>query len=161
MPVVVADAARQNVPVQVSAIGNVEPYANVQIKSMATAQVMTVHFTQGQDVKKGQLLFTLDPRSFEADLGKAQGQMAKDVAAAANAQVQAKRYAALFKEGVIAHEQYDQMQSSADQMQAAVESDKAAVQVGEGEPAIHKIYSPIRRTRGRRAGTRREPGEGE
>lgn len=143
VPVVVTEAAQQNVPVEFQAVGNVEPYSNVQIKSMVTAQVMSVHFTQGEDVKKGQLLFTLDPRTFEADLGKAQGQLGRDVAAAANAQVQEKRYASLFKEGVVAREQYDQMQSMADQMQAAVEADKAAVESAKVNLQYTKIYSPI------------------
>jgi membrane fusion protein, multidrug efflux system len=143
VPVVVTNVGQENVPVQVTAIGNVEPYSNVQVKSMVTAQVMSVHFTQGQDVKKGQLLFTLDPRTFQADLAKAQGQLAKDVAAAANAQVQAKRYAALFKEGVVAREQFDQVQSSADQMAAAVDADKAAVESAKVNLQYTKIYSPI------------------
>ncbi len=143
IPVMVADVMQQDVPVQLMAIGNVEPYSNVQVKSMVTAQVMTVHFTQGQDVKKGQLLFTLDPRSFQADLGKAKGQLAKDMSAAANAAVQAKRYSALFKEGVVAREQFDQMQSSADQFEGVLEADKAAVEASKVNLQYTKIYSSI------------------
>lgn len=143
IPVVVLDVVQQDVPVQLAAIGNVEPYSNVQIKSMVTAQVLSVHFTQGQDVKQGQLLFTLDPRSFQAEVSKAQGQLAKDTSAAANSAVQAKRYAALFKEGVVAREQFDQMQSAADQAQGVVEADKAAMEASKVNLKYAKIYSPI------------------
>jgi membrane fusion protein, multidrug efflux system len=115
----------------------------VQVKSMATAQVMQVHFAVGQDVQKGQLLFTLDPRSFQADLAKAEGQLARDEAAAANARVSQKRYQSLLKEGVVAQQQYDEMDSSAAQFDAAVQADKAAVEAARVNLQYAKIYSPI------------------
>jgi multidrug efflux system membrane fusion protein len=130
-------------PVVLTAIGNVTPVQTVQIKSMATAQVMQVHFVVGQEVKKGQLLFTLDPRSFEADLAKAESQLARDQAAAANARVSQKRYQGLLKEGVVAQQQYDEMDSSAAQYDAAVEADKAAVAAARVNLQYTKIYSPI------------------
>ena len=143
VPVVVTTAAQQNIPVVISAIGTVQPYTTVQVKSMVAAQIDKVNFTQGQDVKRGQLLFTLDKRSFEADLQKAIGAMAKDKASAENAAVEAKRYAALLKEGVVAQQQYDQMQSQAAQMAAAVQSDEAAVQSAKVNLQYTNIYSPV------------------
>jgi membrane fusion protein, multidrug efflux system len=143
VPVVVTTAGQQNVPVVISAIGTVQPFTTVQVKSMVAAQIDHVHFTQGQDVRKGQLLFTLDKRSFEADLQKAVGALAKDKASAENAAVEAKRYAALLKEGVVAQQQYDQMQSTAAQMAAAVESDQAAVQAAKVNLQYTNIYSPV------------------
>jgi membrane fusion protein, multidrug efflux system len=143
VPVVVTTAAQQNVPVVISAIGTVQPYTTVQVKSMVAAQIDKVNFTQGQDVKKGQLLFSLDKRSFEADLQKALGALAKDKASAENAAVEAKRYAALLKEGVVAQQQYDQMQSQAAQMAAAVTSDEAAVQSAKVNLQYTNIYSPV------------------
>jgi multidrug efflux system membrane fusion protein len=143
VPVVVTTAAEQNIPVVITAIGTVQPYTTVQVKSMVAAQIDKVNFTQGQDVKKGQLLFTLDKRSFEADLQKAIGAMAKDKASAENAAVEAKRYAALLKEGVVAQQQYDQMQSQAAQMAAAVQSDEAAVQAAKVNLQYTNIYSPV------------------
>ncbi len=143
VPVTVAQADRRDMPVVLTAIGNVTPIQTVQIKSMVTAQVLQVHFTVGQEVKKGQLLFTLDPRSFEADLAKAEGQLARDKAAAANARVSQKRYQGLLKEGVVAQQQYDELESNAAQYDAAVEADKAAVEAARVNLQYAKIYSPI------------------
>jgi multidrug efflux system membrane fusion protein len=110
---------------------------------MVTAQVVKVHFAVGQDLQKGQLLFTLDNRSFAADLAKAEGQLARDKAAATNARVSQTRYAALLKEGVVAQQQYDELESTASQYDAAVEADKAAVEAAKVNLAYTKIYSPI------------------
>ncbi|MDT8070112.1 MAG: efflux RND transporter periplasmic adaptor subunit [Terriglobia bacterium] len=143
VPVTVAKAIRRDMPVVITAIGNVSPVQTVQVKSMVTAEVMQVHFSVGQDVKKGQLLFTLDPRSFQADLAKAEGQLAKDEAAAANARMDQKRYHSLLKEGVVAQQQYDAMDSSAAQYDAAVQADKAAVQSARVNLQYTRIYSPI------------------
>jgi multidrug efflux system membrane fusion protein len=143
VPVTVAQAKRRDMPVVLTAIGNVSPVQTVQVKSMVTAEIMQVHIAVGQDVKKGQLLFTLDPRSFDADLAKAQGQLAKDEAAFANARTDQKRYRSLLKEGVVAQQQYDAMDSSAAQFDAAVQADKAAVESARVNLQYTKIYSPI------------------
>lgn len=143
VPVTVAQAKRRDMPVILTAIGNVSPMQSVQVKSMVTAEIMQVHIAVGQDVKKGQLLFTLDPRSFQADLAKAQGQLAKDEAAAANARTDQKRYHSLLKEGVVAQQQYDAMDASAAQYDAAVQADKAAVESARVNLQYTKIYSPI------------------
>src|SRR3569833_580918 len=96
-PVTVGKAEVKAVPVTVSAVGNITPYTTVQVKSMVTAPVLSANFKPGDFVKKGQLLFALDDSSFKADVMRAEGQLVKDQAAAANAVVQAKRYAALFQ----------------------------------------------------------------
>ena len=142
-PVTTAIAESHDVPLTITSVGNVMAYSTVQVKSMLTAPIAQAHFKQGDFVKKGQLLFALDTRTFEADLAKAKGQLARDIAAAANARQQAKRYAALFKEGVVAREQNDAMQSSADQLDAAIESDKAAVRSAEVNLEYTRINSPI------------------
>ncbi len=142
-PVTVSTAVQRDIPVTVSAVGSVTPYNNVQVKSMVTAQIEKVHFQQGDFVKKGQLLFTLDPRTFEATLAQVKGQLAKDEAAAENARTQATRYAALYKDGVVAREQYDQMRTAADQANATVIADKANVQSAKVNLDYTKVYSPI------------------
>lgn len=142
-PVTVSTAQQRDVPVTVSAVGNITPYSRVEVKSMVTAPVLSVHFKPGDFVKKGQLLYTLDPRSFQADLAKAQGQLAKDVATATNAKTQAARYAALYKEGVVAREQNDIQQATAEQAAATVEADRAAVDTAKINLQYTKIYSPI------------------
>jgi multidrug efflux system membrane fusion protein len=143
VPVVVAKAEQRDVPVTVSAIGTITPLQTVQIKSMVTAQIMKVNFKEGQDVKKGQLLFSLDDRSFKADLLKAQGALAKDIAAGLNARAQQKRMQALLKEGVIAQQAYDEQESMANQFDAAIEADKAAVESSKVNLQYCNIYAPI------------------
>jgi multidrug efflux system membrane fusion protein len=143
VPVTVAKAQQRDVPVSVSAIGTVTPLQTVQIKSMVTAQIMKVHFKEGQNVQKGDLLFTLDDRSFRADLLKAEGALAKDRAGAVNARAQQKRLQALLKEGVVAQQAYDEQESLANQFDAAVEADQAAVESAKVNLQYCKIYAPI------------------
>ena len=81
-PVVVAVAEQRDVPVQLSAIGNVESYQTVQIRSQVNGQIQSIFFKEGQDVHKGQLLFQLDKKPFQADLEKAQGMLQHDEAQA-------------------------------------------------------------------------------
>ncbi len=141
--VTIATAQQKTVPVQVRAIGNVESYTTVGVKPQITGEIMEVHFTEGQDVKKGQLLFTFDPRSFEADLQRAEGTLAKDKATADNDIMQARRYARLYEAGVAAKEQNDDMQSRAEASQANVAADKAAVEYARVQLSYTKIYSPV------------------
>lgn len=143
VPVVVASSVQRDVPVSLTAIGTVSPLQTVQVKSMVTAQIVSVNFQEGQEVKKGQLLFTLDDRSFKAELAKAEGTLARDRAAAANARVMQKRYQALLKEGVIAQQEYDQQESQAAQYDAAAQADLAAVESAKVNLQYTKIYAPI------------------
>lgn len=143
VPVLAAVVEQKDVPLQVRAIGSVEAYSNVSVKTQITGELTGVFFKEGQDVKKGQLLFTLDKRPFEAAVKQAEGMLAKDQAQAANAQAQARRYGALYKAGVVSKEEYDQMQSNADALGAAVVADKAAVENARVQVVYCSIYSPI------------------
>ncbi len=143
VPVVAATVVTRDMPLQVHAIGSVEAYSTVSVKTQITGQLMGVSFREGQEVKKGDLLFTLDKRPFEADVKKQESTLARDKAQAELAHTQVKRYQALFKEGVIAKEQYDQMQSNADALDAAVDADKAAVENARVQLLYCSIYSPI------------------
>jgi multidrug efflux system membrane fusion protein len=143
VPVAVAQAEQRDVPVVLNAVGNITPYSTVQIKTMVSAEISEAHFKEGDFVKKGQLLFQLDPRSFDADLLRAQGQLARDKATAVTARANANRYTALYKEGVIARELYENMVSAADQAEAAVVADQGAVESARVNVTFTKIYSPI------------------
>ncbi len=143
VPILAATVAQKDVPLQVKAIGAVEAYSNVSIKTQITGELTGVHFKEGHDVSKGQLLFTLDRRPFEAALKQAQGMLAKDQAQAANARAQAKRYESLNKAGVVSKEEYEQMQSNADALDAAVIADQAAVENARVQLVYCTIYSPI------------------
>ena len=143
VPVSVAQAEQRDVPIVVNAVGTIAPYSTVQIKTMVSAEISKALFKEGDFVKKGQLLFQLDPRSFDADLLKAKGQLTRDKASAVTARANAARYAALFKEGVIAREQYENMMSVADQSEAAVVADEGAIESARVNVTFTKIYSPI------------------
>jgi multidrug efflux system membrane fusion protein len=143
VPVTIAVAQQRNVPLQVNAIGSVVAYNTVGIKSQVNGEITSVNFKEGDDVRKGQLLFTIDPRPMEADLRRVEATLTKDKATAANDQAQAKRYAALLKEGVVAQQQADQMIAQADASDALVKADEAAVQNARVQLQYTKIYAPI------------------
>jgi multidrug efflux system membrane fusion protein len=141
VPVMVARVASKDVPLQVQAIGTVEAFTTVSVKSQVSAELIEVHFTEGQEVEQGALLFTLDSRPFEVDLRRAEANLARDtaqkkqaeanlardIAQAKNASIQEQRYRALFEKGVTAKETYDAAHASSDALEAAVNADKAAI----------------------------------
>lgn len=143
VPVTVATVEQKTVPVTLQGIGSAQPFSTVGIRSQVGGQILTVNFKEGDDVKKGELLFTIDPRPFEAALAQSQSNLARDKAQAKNARVQAERYTALVKEGVVAKEQYDQAVANADALDATVLADEAAVQTSQVNLSYTKIYSPI------------------
>lgn len=142
-PVVVATAEQRDIPIQISAIGNVEAYQTVQIRSQVNGQIQEILFKEGQDVRKGQLLVRLDKRPFQADLEKAIGQQKHDQAQAENSRLQADRYSALEKQGVVSHEQADQVRTQAKADASAVEADKAAVDAASVQLQYTDIFAPI------------------
>jgi membrane fusion protein, multidrug efflux system len=143
VPILAVAVEQKDVPLQVKAIGAVEAYSNVSVKTQVTGELTGVHFREGQDVSRGQLLFTLDKRPFDAALKQAQGMLARDQAQAANARAQARRYESLNKAGVVSKEEYEQMQSNADALEAAVLADQAAVENARVQLVYCTIYSPI------------------
>jgi membrane fusion protein, multidrug efflux system len=143
VPVLVAKAVEKQVPLELHAIGTGVAVATITVKPQISGQLFEVHFHEGQFVRKGELLFTIDPRPFQASLDQAQGALLKDKAQAANAEVQSSRYARLYEEGVAAKEQYDTISTSAAALQAAVKADEAAVEYARLQLEFCKIYSPI------------------
>lgn len=143
VPVLVASAVRKSVPVQIRAVGNVEAYTTVSVKSQVTGVLMRAHFKEGQDVKKGQLLFTIDPRPFEAALKQAEANLARDTAQLRNLREQVKRYAELVEKQYVSREQFDQIKTNADAAEAVVEADKAAVENAKVQLSYCYIYSPV------------------
>lgn len=142
VPVTVAKAVQKTVPINLTAIGSADAYSSVSIKAQVNAVLEQVHIQEGQYVKKGDLLFTLDARPFEAALAQAQANLARDQAQADLTEVQARRYAALYKAGVAPKEQFDQMQANAEAQQAAVRADQAAVDAAQLQVQYCKIYAP-------------------
>ncbi|HKW97147.1 MAG TPA: efflux RND transporter periplasmic adaptor subunit [Bryobacteraceae bacterium] len=141
VPVTIATVSRKDVPVEIQVIGNVEAYSTISVKAQVGGELTQVHFREGDYVKAGDLLFTIDRRPLQAALNEAEANVARDEAvlgqAEANlvrdtaqqkyAQSQAERYGRLFQAGVVSKDQAEQMQSNADALAAAVNADKAAV----------------------------------
>ena len=143
VPVLVATAVQKTVPVQVRAVGNVEAFSTASIKSQVTGVLTKVHFTEGQNVKKGQLLFTIDPRPLEAALKQAEANLARDTAKLQNSREQARRYADLVKKQYVSQEQYDQIRANAEADEAVVQADVAAVDNAKVQLSYCYIYSPL------------------
>lgn len=143
VPVGLVKVETKDIPVQVKAIGTVEPFATVTIKSQINGEISRVHFTEGKDVRKGEVLFTIDPRQVAASLKQAEANLAKNVAQARNAQEQAGRYAGLVKEGIVTQEQYDQLRTNAEALSASANADRAAVENARVQLSYCTLRSPI------------------
>jgi membrane fusion protein, multidrug efflux system len=143
VPVLVAKAVQKTVAVKLHAIGRVEAYSTVDVKAQISGEVTEVHFHQGQDVKKGDVLFTIDARPFEAALHQAEANLAKDHAQAEQAGADEKRYAFLLKQGVGSQQQYDQAHATAEALRATVTADEAEVQTAKLNLAYTVIASPL------------------
>jgi multidrug efflux system membrane fusion protein len=143
VPVMVVTAVQKAVPLQIRAVGNVEAFSTVSVKSQVTGVLNQAHFKEGQDVKKGQLLFTIDPRPLEAALKQAEANLARDSAQLRNMREQVRRYAELVEKQYVSREQYDQIKTNADAAEAVVNADKAAVENAKVQLSYCYIYSPV------------------
>ncbi len=143
VPVTVSSAVAKTVPVQVEAVGRVLPYAVVSVKSRVDGLVTSVHFKDGQYVKAGELLFTLDRAPYEAQLKQAQANRAKDQAQRENARKLVERNAAVVAKGYVSKEQYDQAVASAAALAATVKADEAAIEIAQLNVQYCSIVSPV------------------
>lgn len=143
VPVLVATATQKTVPLQIKAVGNVEAYSTVSVKSQVTGVITQAHFKEGENVKKGQILFTIDPRPYEAALKQAEANLARDTAQLQNSREQARRYDQLLKKEYVSQEQYDQIRANADAAEAVVQADQAAVENAKVQLSYCYIFSPI------------------
>jgi multidrug efflux system membrane fusion protein len=143
VPVPVSNAVEKDVPVQIKAIGNVEALSTVSVKAQVEGELTIVHFKEGQEVKAGDMLFTIDPRPFEVAVKQAEANLAKDRAQQQNARRQVDRYGSVAKKGYVSQEQYDQISSNEAALEATVKADEAAVENAKLKLAYCFIKSPI------------------
>jgi multidrug efflux system membrane fusion protein len=143
VPVNVAQVVKKDVPLDLRAIGNVESIASVGIKAQVGGELIEVNFEEGQEVKKGDLLFTIQPRLYAVQLAQAEANLARDRAAAENARRDAERNRDLGTKGAISKEQFDQMRSAADAAEATVKADEALVEIAGVRLGYTTIESPI------------------
>jgi multidrug efflux system membrane fusion protein len=156
VPVMAADAIDKPVPLELAAIGNVQAFTTVGVKSQVAGQIVKVHVTEGRDVEPGDLLFTIDPRPFEAavrqaeatvgrdlaqlrqaeaglaqrkaEIQQALANLERDLAQLENARTQERRYRELVEKELIAREQYDNFRTQMSALEATVAADRAAVE---------------------------------
>lgn len=143
IPVSVAVAESKDVPVQIRAIGSVQPYTNVAVRALVGGQLEKVWFREGQDVHRGEMLFTIDPRPSQAALAQAQANLARDQANLKNAESQAARYADLVKKDFVTREEYDKFIAAAESARAVAAADRAAVDNARLQLSYCEIRSPI------------------
>jgi membrane fusion protein (multidrug efflux system) len=123
----VVAARSETVPVVREYVGSVEAYRSVQVRARVEGILERRHFTEGTDVKQGQLLYTIDPLTYEATLRDAEAELARAQADLANARTREARYAPLVKEDAISKQDYDDTVSQLKQAQAAVNAAVAKV----------------------------------
>jgi multidrug efflux system membrane fusion protein len=141
---VIADLAIETaVPIEVSAIGTVQSIAMVTIKSRVDGQISDVHFDEGQDVKEGDLLFTLDNRAFEAQLAQAQAQLERDRAQHERTELELKRQGDLAGRGAAPAQKLEDAQAADKVLEANIRADEAALENARVNLSYTMIRAPI------------------
>ncbi len=143
VPVTTASVVQKAVPIEITVIGSAEPYSTVAIRSQITGQLTAVNFTEGDIVQKGQILFELDRRPLEAALEQSQANLQRDMAQAANAEVQATRFQQLVDRGISPREQADTAKTSVVALNATVEADRAALENAKIQLQYATIAAPL------------------
>jgi len=143
VPVTTAKVVEKPLPLELNVIGSAEAYSTVAVRAQITGALNSVGFQEGDDVRKGQMLFTLDRRPLEAALEQAKANLQKDMAQAANAKSQAQRYQDLAERGIATKEQLDTSRTAATALEATLEADRAAVENAEVQLQYATIVSPL------------------
>ncbi len=143
IPVVTRVAEIRAVPERIGTIGSVQPIAAIAIKARVDTVVDTVHFTEGQEVKAGDPLFTLDARALDAQLRQAQANLERDRANLDKAKGDVKRYAELVRTSAISRTQYDAAVATADAMEGTVKADLAAIEAAKVSLSFTRIAAPM------------------
>ena len=143
VPVTIAPVIQKAMPIEIQVIGSAEPYSTVAIRSQITGLLNAVNFREGDIVRKDQVLFELDKRPLVAALEQAQANLQRDMAQAANAEVQATRLQQLVDRGIAPRDQGDTAKTSVVAMNATVEADRAAVENAKIQIQYATIPSPL------------------
>lgn len=138
-----AKAVAKPMPVMIEAVGTVEPEHSVQVRAQVSGVLQSVQFKEGDTVKAGQLLFQIDPRTFEASYRQAQAQLARDTAQLENAKVQQERLEPLLKREFITRQEFDVAVTSTKSLEATVAADRALVEQARIQLEFSRIYAPI------------------
>ena len=143
VPVTVAQVEKKTVPQQVSAIGTVEPMHTVQVRTQVSGTLVGVHFQEGQEVSKGDLLFTLDARPYQAALAQAQSAVQRDRAKMLDAEANARRFEELAKKEYVTQQQAESARADAVSLKATVAADEAMVEQAKLNLAYCALRAPV------------------
>ena len=143
VPVTVATVVQETVPIRLQAIGNVEAYQTVAVKARVDGQIVTVNFREGDAVKKGEVLFRIDPRPYEAALRQAEANALRDRAARDQARSQEKRYQELLEKNFISKEAYAQIRTNAETAEATAKASQALLENARLNIEYCTIASPL------------------
>jgi len=143
VPVLATNVVERPMSVQVRAIGNVEAFSTVSVRAQVDGLLLAEHFREGQEVKKGDLLFTIDPRPFAESLKQAEANLARDKAQLENARLENQRYEELGKKGVASPQDADKARATFAALRATVQADEAAVSNMKLLLGYTEIRSPI------------------
>ena len=143
VPVTVASVSQETVPIRLQAIGNVEAYSTVALKARVDGQIVEVNFREGAPVKKGDVLFRIDPRPYEAALRQAEANALRDVAARNQARSQDKRYQDLLEKNFVSKEAYAQIRTNAETAEAVAKASQAALENARLNLEYCTIHSPL------------------
>jgi membrane fusion protein, multidrug efflux system len=143
VPVVVAQAEAKDVPVELRNVGNVEAFATVTIRSQITGQITKIHFREGQEVKAGDMLFTIDPRPSEGALKQAQADLKRDQAQLVSVRLEFERTKKLLENGIGSRDDYDKAEAAFHALEATIMADEASVSRAKLQVEFTSIRSPI------------------
>jgi membrane fusion protein, multidrug efflux system len=142
VPVSVAAAARQDVPIHVTGLGTVQASFTIAIHSQVDGIMQEVRFTEGQHVKKGDVLAQIDPRPFQAVLDQAKAKRSQDVATLGGAAKDLERSKTLVVRSFATEQIVDQQQARVDQLKASIEADEAAIEAAQTQLDFTTIRAP-------------------
>lgn len=143
IPVSVAKVMQQTVPVRIQAIGNIEPYSTVALKARVDGQIVEVGFKEGQKLRKGEVLFRIDPRPFEATLRQSEANLMRDTAQMEQTRSQERRYQELLQKNFVSKEAYAQIRTNAETAAAVALASRAAVDNARLQLEYCTIRSPL------------------
>ncbi|MCU1307449.1 MAG: efflux transporter periplasmic adaptor subunit [Acidobacteriaceae bacterium] len=143
VPVSAAPVKVQDMPIYFRGLGSVNAAATATVKSRVDGPLIKINFVEGQQVKEGQVLAEIDPRTFQVTLDQAKAMLGKDEATLHDAQTNLARFEALAKEKVIAQQQLDTQRSQVGQLEGQIGSDKAQIEAAALQLSFAKITAPI------------------
>ncbi|MFW1984541.1 efflux RND transporter periplasmic adaptor subunit [Acinetobacter guillouiae] len=143
VPVRTVPVQRQDLQVEIKAIGTVIPTHTVNVQSQVAGVLQQIYFKEGQTVKKGQLLAQIDPAPFQVALAQAEGTRQQNLAQLHNAETELQRYQLLFKQDSIAKQQVEQQLALVNQLKGQIQANKAQVDAAKLQLSYTKIYAPI------------------